>query len=70
MTIDLTHHVRLLSYYVRALSDGLEDLKAQREGIPLYYNLDFSLLCPVLFNVRPTGSKDFLMNKRHSVEGS
>lgn len=67
MAIDVSRHVRLLSYYVRAISDGLEDLKAQQEGIPLYYNLDFSLLCPVLFNKTPVGSKDFLMKSKDGM---
>ena len=67
MAIDLSRHVKLLSYYVRALSDGLDDLKAHRSGVPLYYNIDFSLLCPVIFNRRPLGSKDFLMKSKDGM---
>jgi hypothetical protein len=58
ITIDT--HVSNVSYLIRALSHTHEDLASANGGQPLIYNLDFSLICPVLFHQVGEGSKPFL----------
>jgi hypothetical protein len=57
----LTDQIRKLDYFTRACGECISDIVETRHGVPNFYNIDFSLLCPILFNYPPVGSKEFLM---------
>lgn len=42
--------IRRLQVYARACADACDDISVTRGGVPVNYNLDFSLLRPVLFS--------------------
>lgn len=65
----LSHYRQKLRAFVHACGECIDDLKLHREGIPVFYNLDFSLLCPVLFSTAkaPPGSKEFLISERDGM---
>lgn len=69
MTDVLTDHIQRLSGFLRACGECIDDLRISRQGVPIHYNIDFSLLCPILFNFdhAPPGSKDFLISERASM---
>ena len=64
MNVNLQDHVRQLSYFARAFGDCIADVKAFRAGDRIYYNIDFSLLCPILFDRTPAGAKEFLFSTK------
>lgn len=59
--LNLSDHVREFEYVTRAVGECLNDFLAARDGHPVHYNVDFGLLCPLLFNKPGPGSKEFLM---------
>lgn len=70
MTKDLVgKRVSELEYFIRAFSECLEDLKSDRNGQTVSYNVDFSLLVPVLFpNMQPSGTKPYLSSAKPGME--
>lgn len=66
--VTLADHTQQLRYFARALGDCITDVRDTRAGIRLFYNLDFSLLCPLLFDRVPLGSKAFLTSVREGME--
>ena len=67
MNVTLGDHIRQLSYFARAFGDCISDIRDTRTGIRLYYNLDFSLLCPILFDRAPVSSKAFLTSVKEGM---
>lgn len=60
MAMNIKDHLRNLRYVQAAAASTIEDLKAHQNGGKLRYHLDFSLLCPALFNRPSPGSGNFL----------
>ncbi len=56
-----------LEYLARACQESAEDIRAIKRGEPVNYNLDFALLCPVVFQQPGKGSKDFFLPSAPSV---
>ena len=65
--LSLIGHTKRLEYVARSLADCVTDLDRCERGDPLYYNLDFSLLCPVLFTRPGEGSADFVTSPTPGV---
>lgn len=59
--------VKELEFLARACQECAEDVSAIRRGEPVNYNLDFALLCPVVFPQPGKGSKDFFLPPAQSV---
>ncbi len=53
-------HLRNLRYVQGAAATTIDDLVRHNSGRKLRYHLDFSLLCPALFNLPSPGSGNFL----------
>ena len=60
MPMNIKDHLRNLRYVQGAAASTIDDLKKHEIGEPLRYHLDFSLLCPALFNRPSPGSGAFL----------
>jgi len=59
--IELKDHKTKIAYLNRVVGQTLTDYKTvSKDGGNIYYNLDFSLLCPLLFKRPSEGSNDFL----------
>lgn len=56
----LMDHRKEFQFVVRAIGECMDDLRTSERGSPVSYNMDFGLLCPVLFSKPGKGSKDFL----------
>lgn len=69
MTDALADHKQRLNGFLRTCGECIDDLKINQKGVPIYYNIDFSLLCPILFNFEkaPPGSKDYLISEKASM---
>jgi hypothetical protein len=69
MILTIEDHVSQLSYFLHVFGECLEDVRRSRNGVPIYYNVDFSLLCPILFSSSdaPPGSKEFLVSTKESM---
>ena len=52
---------RELEYIARACQESAEDIRAIESKQSVIYNLDFGLLCPVVFKHPGEGSKEFLV---------
>lgn len=70
MTDTRTEYIRKLNGFIRVCGDCISDLSLIRAGVPVYYNMDFSLLCPNLFSIDrvPRGSKEFLISEKASIK--
>lgn len=58
--LSLVGHIKKLEYVARSLGECLVDLSESQQGKDIYYNMDFSLLCPVLFSKPGSGSAAFV----------
>lgn len=56
-----------LEFLARACQESAEDISAIKRGEPVNYNLDFALLCPVVFPQPGKGSKEFFLPPAPSV---
>jgi hypothetical protein len=57
---DVAEYIKNLEFIARCAGECSVDIGHQRAGRPIYYNVDFGLLCPVLFAMPGPGSKEFL----------
>lgn len=56
-------HITEINYVVRAVGECQEDLATAKAGNgPVIYNIDFGLLCPVLFKSPGQGSSPFMVS--------
>jgi hypothetical protein len=65
---ELRRLVTQLITYGGALAESSEDLIARRHGSDVLYNLDFSLLAPILFDRPSAGSKEFIVEAARATE--
>lgn len=58
----LKQHITHLSYFKTSVISSLHDLNLRKKGYVPKYNIDFSMLYPLLFNTVPSGSKKFKLD--------
>jgi hypothetical protein len=64
----LLDHIKKLEYFARACMECINDINDIHNGISIFYNIDFSLLCPALFDRPPQGSAPFLDSKKSEMK--
>ena len=58
--VTLLHHISKIEYLGRVIGQTYQDYLVGLENNLTFYNLDFGLICPVLFDLPSRGSNDFL----------